>query len=1044
MAVSIGDYPSTLLQGLSDFWQRFFRDVGDLEAFYQASEIELGEAYLDLLTTVLNIGVVDTPLFDKELWRLFAIRENEVDFQAGLAISEDRYVYDMPGSAVYAGFLQNTIFSPTVVLERDVDFEVKENDGFIRFVEDPFKGHQDDNTNEWYPTKGLAWRYVNISTGNKFTDHERNQIAWTEDTEVKRGDTLRLLAYTGSLLSDAGGVANGQLLYVAPDMFFVTTVPGTFDDTNVGDILKIKNAGNPYNGFYVVKEVISEFQVLLEPSFYDISASSGWLEWELYKGVYFENFNDFSIDYTDKNYLVGSVDAPYPLEYTPTLVYSVVRNRAEDCVTGHPLAGPIPTPSASDTGDPANVLKNDSGDLWVELNGATPFLPAMGGATPPWGLALGAPYNRAFTIVEVLATPDNKAKLDEDPSVLGLEEGEEVTFDSAWAVSEAPPESDLGIRHIEKGSVEIFANRLFGGLVQENEDYIVDHYRGKIIPTKPWAITSSNRASFQYKWEVLFSAGGEVFEQETGKIKEISYWVPEVSVDNFSLYYNYGTLLNRFEASSDAYKAFLRGIMHFYVSGPILKRTEAALNVIADLPLIRTEGEILQNYDNGIDGEGNDGTLIAASSFFNTPSYVFTELDVGGYVVIEDATNEANEGSFRILEVIDSNTVELETIYGFVDETPLDWKVSRSYLQRVTTSKQVYSYPLLIPLREDVTNSDNYGVLEFSAFEPLTTAFTVVDYLEDAEWWHNEYIPEILWEGQPAIRRLATTTLFENVILPADDAQIGDPGLYIGADDEGNIGIADSDYRHNAAFVLFDRYLKMHMFNVEVDSNLEMDSEFRQDLDELILVAKPSYTYPYVRPGQSFEDFAQLWDTLLGTEISNNLAEGLELADNSLLIGSFLSLGDYYLYNVYPSTPTGVVSPPPPGPSPPLPIAPNEYIVRVNLDATVDGGNPVIEGIHYTFNYNPTSPTAWTFTPDVVTYSWDPGPINFIALVVAVDNQFPPPDPDTRLGYTPIFIGGLDPLYVRKGLPGSPIVTETIDRAVEITIDDGGSSYTYP
>lgn len=1044
MTLSIGDYPSTLLYGLSDFWQRFFRDVGDLEAFYQASEVELGEAYLDLLTTVLNVSVEDTPLFDKEMWRLFAIRESEVEFQAGLAVSEDRFVYDMPGSAVYAGFLQNTIFSPTVVLERDVDFEVQENDGYVRFKEDPFKGHQDEETGEWYPTKGLAWRYVNIETGNKFTDHERGNTAWSVDTDVKRGDTLRLLAYTGSLLSDSGGVSNGQLLYAAPDTFFVTTVPGTFDDTNLGDILKVKNTGSLCDGFYVVKEILSEFQVLLEPSFYEISASSGWLEWELYKGVYFENFNDFPIEYLDKNYLVGSGDTAYPLEHQPTLVYSVVRDRAEDSTTGYPLSGPIPAPSASDTGDPANKLKNVGGDLYVELNGVTPFMPVMGGAVPPWGLSLGAPYNRAFTIVEVAVAPDNEAKLDENPSILGLEVGESVTFDSPWAVTEAPPESDLGVRHVEKGSVEIFANRLFGGLVQENEDYVVDYYRGRIIPTKPWAVTSSNRASFQYKWEVLFAAGGEVFEQQTGKVKEISYWVPEVSVDNFSLYYNYGTLLNRFEASSNAYKAFLRGIMHFYVSGPILKRTEAALNVIADLLLIRTEGEILQDYDNGINGEGNDGTLVAASSTFNTPSYTFSELDVGGYVMIEDATKEANEGSFRILEVVDANTVELETIYGFVNETPLDWKVSRSYLQRVVTDKQTYSYPLLVPLREDVKDSDNYGKLEFSAFESLTTAFTVVDYLEDATWWHNKYIPEILWQGQPAMRRLASTTLFENVILPADDAQIGDPGLYIGADDEGNIGAADSDYRHNVAFALFDRYLKMHMFNVDVDSSLELDSEFRQDLDELILVAKPSYTYPYVSPGQAFEDAAELWDTFLGTSLNVELADNIEIANNDLLIGSYLSLGDYYRYVVYPSTPTGVVSPPPPGPSLPLPIAPNEHIVRVNLSATVDGGTPVVEGVHYTFDYDPTSPTAWTFTPDVATYAWDPGPISFMALVVAIDNQLPPPDPDTRLGYTPLFIGGLEPLYVRKGLPGSPVIPEEIDRAIEITIDDGGSSYTYP
>lgn len=1047
MAITIGDYPSTLLYGLSDFWQRFFRDIEDLQAFYQSSEIALGEAYLDLMVTVLNVGVVDAPLFDKEFWRLFLIRENELQFQQGLAISEDRFVYDMPGPVVNTEFLQNTIFEPTVELERDVDFEVLDNDGFLRFFSDPFRAFQETD-GEWFPAKGMAWRYVNIEVGNRFTDRKRGSVHWRADTEVKRGDTLRLLAYTGIRPYDSAGALNGQLSYVAPDMVFTTTVlfNGTgFTDTNVGDIIKIKGSTPVYDGFYVVKTVNSGFQVILEPMFYGVTSASGPVAWELHKGVYFGTFQDYEIDYIDKAFLVGPVAKPYPTTLNPTLVYSVVRERAEDPVQGFPLAGPIPGPSVMDaSGDPLNILKNVGGDLYVELNAYTPFLPAMVGATPPWGVTIGSPYNRSFTIAEVVGTPDNEARLAEDPVDLGLADGEWTYFDSGWAVGQAPPETPLGVRHVVPGSVAVYANRLFGGTISEGEDFVVDYYRGRIIPTKPWAPTSSNHASFQYLREVLFSASGESFEYTDGRVKEISYWVPQVDVDNFSLYYNYGSLLNRFEASSDAYKAFLRGIIHFYVQGPIFKRTEAALNVIADLPLIRTEGEILQGYDDGVDGSGNDGTLVAASSTFNTPSYTFSELDVGGYVVISDAVNEANEGSFKILEVLDVNTVELETIYGFVDETPLDWQVTRAYRQVVTTDRREYSYPFAIPLRADVMDPSNYGVLTFEAFEPVTLAFTVVDYLEDPTWWHNKYIPEILWKGEPAIRRFASTNLFENLVLPGDDARIGDPGLYVGADDEGNVNLATSDYRHNVAFCLFDRYLKMHMFNIEIDSNLEMDAEFRRDLDELILVAKPSYTYPYVQPGEFFSDSAELWD-LLSWYLTVELSEDLELADNSLLVGSHLSVGDYYAYNEYTVVPTGIMSPPPPGPSPPLPIAPNEFVVRVSLDATVDGGIPVVEGTHYTFDYDPTSPTAWTFTPDVVSYSWDPSPaINFSALVVMIDNVAPPPDPDTRVGYTPIFVGGLEPLYVRKGLPGPPVASEEIDRAIEVEIDDGGLSYIYP
>jgi hypothetical protein len=256
MSLTIGDHPSTLLYGLSDFWQVFFRDIEDLKAYYQSSEIALGEAYLDMLTTVLNIGIVDTPIFDKEFWRLFLIRETDLQFDMGLAISEDRYLYDMPGSSVDVEFLQNTIFSPTVELEKDVDFEVQDDDGLIRFKSDPFRDYQDTDGN-WYPAKGIAWRYVDIATGNKFTDRKRQGTHWYDDSDVRRGDTLRILAYIGTLLESSGGVSNGQILVTFPNIYFDTTAPVTFDTSNIGDIIWIKNSGTFADGFYVVKDIYS-------------------------------------------------------------------------------------------------------------------------------------------------------------------------------------------------------------------------------------------------------------------------------------------------------------------------------------------------------------------------------------------------------------------------------------------------------------------------------------------------------------------------------------------------------------------------------------------------------------------------------------------------------------------------------------------------------------------------------------------------------------------------------------------------------------------
>jgi hypothetical protein len=1041
MSMTLGDYPSTLLYGLSDFWVRFFRDVPDLEAYYQASEMALGEAYLDLLTTVLNVSVLDAPVFDKEDWRIFFIRETDLQFLAGVSPLDDRFLYDMPSSAVEVSFLQNTIFEPTVAYEKDVDFEVENTDGYIRFKEDPFRQIQDVTTGDWIPDKGVAWRYLNVQTGNKFLDRRRD-VNWLDDSDVKRGDTLRILAYAGVQKYDSAGGLNGQLQYLVPDVVFAIIGPCTysFAESNIGDIIRVVNAVG-FEGYYAIKEYLTPLTVRLEAMFYGVTASSGAVDWQLYKGAYFGEFQDYEIDYIDRQALVGPSTKPYPITYNPPLLYSVVRTKAEPSTVGFPLNGPIPGPTVMG-GDPGDFVENDlaTGELYIQMGVATPFLVAMETAKPTYSVTLGAPYNKSYMIVGVTGPdPSNRARLAENPvTSFGLSLGETKLLNCSWAVTQSPPVTSVGVRHLIPGTVMVMASKPFGGMVVENQDYRVDYYHGKIIPLHPWSVASSNHCSFDSMEEVLFSTSGEAFPQETGKIKELALWAPQVKVDNFSLYYNFGAMLNRFQASSDQYRAFLQGIMHFYVHGPVFNRFESALNAIAGLPLVRQDGEILQSYSDGIDGTGTDGELTAATKEFYTPTYTFTELDVGGMVVITHATNDQNKGAFRVVELIDANTVELESVYGFVDEVNLTWQVSTEYIQKVVTDKRTYKIPFGIPLKQVVLDDDGHV---FSAFDALTTAFMVVDYLEDSRWWHNQYIPSILWEGQPAIRRLASTTLVKNVIAPGDMAEIGDPGLYIGADDEGNVTLADSDYRHTIGFILFDRYLKMHMFNVEIDPSLNMTAEFRQDLEEIILVAKPSYTYPYVKPGRSFEDTAELWE-FMSWYMAHHHSDAVEISDTTLKIGSYLSIGDYYRYVSYTSAASGIPSPPAPGPNGPLPIGMDELIVRVELLATVDGGTPVREGTHYTFNYDPTSVDAWTFTP-LGAYVWDVlADIPFSARVVAIDVVGTPPD--TRIGFTPLFVGGCEPVYVRKDPLLPPAINELIDRAIEVTIDDGGASYTYP
>jgi len=990
MSQDIGDNHSTLFRGLSGFWQKFFKDAPDIEAYYQAAEVYLGQAYLDLLSAILNIGIVDTPIFNKEYWKLFAIKETEVNFKQGIISADNRYVYDMPGDIVNTDYLQSTIFEPDVLLEKDVDFEVEDNDGLIQFYADPFRAYQDES-GAWLPSPGVAWRSLRVEVGNQFTDQDKTGT-WEDDWGVRRGDTLRILAQTGTFLREgiSGQPTEGQIVYVGPGQWvFNGTDVG---NCQVGDIIQVYNTAAPeeeFDGFYVVKSTSPPGQVMLEATaFIPAATSTVGLNWKQFHATYFDDtYQDYEIDYFEGGQMVGPADNPYPLNLTSSLVYAVVRDAA-------------------------------------------------------------------------------------DPQILGAS----VLFSSTWPNPWLT--TDLGFKHIVRGSVVVHAT-VSGQPVEEGVDYAVDYFRGRISQLTYWDASSVGTCNYQYQDEVLFAAGGIPSEKTIGTVKQVSYWVPEVLVDRFTLWYNYGSLLNRFDSSSEPYRAFLRGVMHLYMMGPILERIEAALNVAAEYPVVKNAGEILQAYDNGMVASGNDGTIDGVASSFNSPSYTFTTQDVGGYVIFPDPLSDINKGRFLVVDLIDEHTVQLQSEYGFASETPVDWEISHTYQKVVTTDQRSYAYPYYVPIREDIQESGNFGTLVFDAFEPLTLAFNVTDYIEDPHWWHNKSIPKILWDIEPN-RRLATTLLYENVIGPDDDAKIGDPGFFIGADDEGyaftpndnsggpGVGLPVNLYRHQAAFILFDRYVKLHMFFVEIHQDLELDAQFKEDLEELILVAKPSYTYPYVEKGEAFLDEVGLDDLFdipgigfhFGGE-DDGESDSLFLAKNELKIGDAdfpWAIGDYFMYDNPGATPVpGAPNPVTAGYAFTVPLPnPTDRLFNLVIHATV-GGEPILEGRDYTVNWLVNSVNAWEVT---ALTDWDAvSPLTVTMELAAVDNISVTPTPDTVVGWTPLFIGGLNPFYVRSTAldPDDPdyptqwsaLRTEQIDRAIMLKVNantgiPGGVPYTYP
>lgn len=175
----IVDYPYNLLRGLSDFWTRFFADADQLDALYKGTIVQLGQAYLDLLSSVLSVSLKDAIVLDREYYDLITIREDEISFSA----LDVRWTFALPDPVVDFASLDNRVVEPTASLEPNLDFEVE--DRVVRFHADPT-----DPAGDGVPLVGYARRALDVAVGGSFSDPG---VADWRTTGVRKGDTLRTL-----------------------------------------------------------------------------------------------------------------------------------------------------------------------------------------------------------------------------------------------------------------------------------------------------------------------------------------------------------------------------------------------------------------------------------------------------------------------------------------------------------------------------------------------------------------------------------------------------------------------------------------------------------------------------------------------------------------------------------------------------------------------------------------------------------------------------------------------------------------------------------
>jgi hypothetical protein len=556
-------------------------------------------------------------------------------------------------------------------------------------------------------------------------------------------------------------------------------------------------------------------------------------------------------------------------------------------------------------------------------------------------------------------------------------------------------EAQLANTRIDEGSVRAYAKTLGGADVVEGVDYTVDYEHGILYRnSSTWDPATSVLIDYTWLTEVWPAVGAPPRYSATGVIRsaastarvvQMALWAPDAYVDRRTLANNFGTLIGREEDSSENYRAFLRGIFQLYLLGPVLERIESAINVIVGFPVIRDDGEILVDVDTSDPLVNRVTTRRAANNILN-----------------------------------------------------------------------VYEFPTAAPLRADLIAA-NYETLTFEAFEPLTTAVTVTDYIQSPNWWHNVLIPtEMFSEGgvatiPTALRRTVSSAYVEHVVNPADGACVGDPGLVVGADENGfSPAPGHPVFRHRLAYVLMDRYLKFHTFIVRFDPSIFSLTDIGytrsfNDLNELVLTAKPAHTYVFTQPLTDFYDVftgadGDYWYqpasstltpdgpeffltegevttpaqpyTQLGIFFNFTLAspvggvEQILSADPELLVGSTVwSVGDFFRYEEnlvnpfsFPDTVTPVVV----GGAPPPDTT--YRLVRVLVGGAI-GGRALVENVDYTVDYGAMSIlriTAWDSLVNV--------PVSFVFLSIG---NLATTAPNPAAGDTTLTVGGQDPSVVR-------------------------------
>lgn len=270
-----------------------------------------------------------------------------------------------------------------------------------------------------------------------------------------------------------------------------------------------------------------------------------------------------------------------------------------------------------------------------------------------------------------------------------------------------PAYAQLPHTHIRSGTFNLSGRRYVDGhALVEGVDYKVDLELGRVYFLTAWDPLSPVRA--RYTWdlcvaETTVSASTIPFTfDEVHEVRELAIWSPDVLVDRDILYQNFGYLVGFRRPTSEAYRAFLKGVSSLYLLGASADRFTSALNVLVGYPVIRETGEVLTAYDSGVHvdntsvgtgrvtdtASGRDGVLSSGSSRFTSLTAGFLPDDAGAAI-------EARVGSVVTRYIV---TTVVSTSEAVVTPTPTDatdvvWTYTHVVVsKRFSISSSVFSF----------------------------------------------------------------------------------------------------------------------------------------------------------------------------------------------------------------------------------------------------------------------------------------------------------------------------------------------------------------